>query len=142
MKRTVFIIASVIAVIVAGWLVASQVNRTTGASLEAQFLSAVRDDFPDVKSVKIYDTCDVDAELLENRVGCGTLIVERCVGVVQNEEKDGRIINIDSDFNYISYTGLPFETAVGDEIVTFLVYNPDNNHIDDILVRYDYPAGS
>lgn len=87
---------------------------------------------------ELYDASELDAEILENRNG--TVIIERCIGFVTNGQTgDGAILNAaDKNYNYISYRSIDQEYCDGTVILTYLIYNPDNNYIDDITERYDF----
>ena len=84
----------------------------------------------------LYDASELTTEILENRKG--TVIVERCVGLVTEtyNGKHGIILN-DND-SYISYNGFEEKLCEGTVVVTYFVYNADNNYIDDITERYDF----
>lgn len=85
--------------------------------------------------IEILDTDEVTLEVLENRNG--TLLIERVVGVVLDEDGNGKAFVDDPYYNYISYEKVA-GAYVGDVICTFLVYNPANNYEDDIIERYDF----
>lgn len=76
---------------------------------------------------QVYDSSELTEDILANRQG--KLIIEKCVGKVTDDEKNGAIQNADSDYNYISYTDV--DCAKGDTIITYLIYNPDTNYTDD-----------
>lgn len=85
---------------------------------------------------EFYETSELSSDILQNRNG--KVIIERCVGVVTSDDKDGRILDFsDAIHNYISYAGVK-SAKKGDKIVTYFVYNPRTNYEDDILERYDY----
>lgn len=83
---------------------------------------------------QVYDSSDLTEDILANRQG--KLIIEKCVGTVTDNEKNGIIQNADSDYNYISYTNV--DCAKGDTITTYLIYNPKTNYTDDVIERFDY----
>jgi hypothetical protein len=89
---------------------------------------------------KIYEPSELTSEMLGSRTKQEAIIVERCVGKVVNSKGDGKILNANENFDYICYEGhLPEESEkTGTKVVTYLVYNPDTNYIDDIMNRYDY----
>ena len=70
----------------------------------------------------------------------GTVFVERLIGKVKDENKNGKVLNLPKDadktFDYISYKGI--DANKGDIIVTYLLYNPETNGDDDIIARWDY----
>ena len=59
------------------------------------------------------------------------IIVEVAVGSVLNENLDG-----ESYGYYISYRSVE-NAKPGDTIITYFVYNPYNNYVDDIVERFD-----
>lgn len=86
----------------------------------------------------LYDASELTAEVLENRMG--TVIIERCIGFVTNGQTgDGELLNpANKDFNYISYRSVDQPYCDGTVILSYMVYNPGNNYIDDIMERYDF----
>ena len=88
-----------------------------------------------LEALEVYDSADLSYEELEHRNG--RLVIERCIGVVLNEEKDGRVLNSYDDLDYISYARVD-DAEPGDVVLTYLVYNPHSSYLDDILVRVDY----
>ena len=67
-------------------------------------------------------------EALQHRKG--KIIIEVVTGTVTNENGDGQI-----DYQgYIKYHG---DLAVGTRIESIMIYNPNNNYIDDIMYRAD-----
>lgn len=90
----------------------------------------------DLSIVEIYDSSDLTLETLMNRNG--KIIIEKCIGIVTNKDRDGKILNCQNpDYDYINYSRVE-DTQVGDIILTYLIYNPDNNFEDDIMERFDY----
>lgn len=86
--------------------------------------------------MEIYDTQDLTADILESRNG--KLIIERVIGVVEDAESGaGRCFNGKECYNYISYKRVK-GIKNGDIICTYMIYNPDNNYVDDIIMRFDY----
>ena len=83
---------------------------------------------------QLYDSSELTENILANRQG--KLIIEKCVGTVLDDEKNGAIQNADSDYNYISYADV--DCAKGDTITTYLIYNPKTNYTDDVIERFDY----
>ena len=89
----------------------------------------------------IYDTDELTAEILENRTKQDSIIIERVIGMVTNREQDGDgiVLNTsDTVYNYISYRSVDFETCDGTIILTYFVYNPGTDYVDDIMERYDF----
>lgn len=85
--------------------------------------------------IKTYGADELTGEILENRNG--NIIIEKTIGIVLNSEGDGKILNVNDDHDYISYKGVE-NIKEGDIILTYFIYNPDTNYIDDILIRFDY----
>ena len=86
--------------------------------------------------IEIVEASELDADTLQTRNG--KLIIERCIGIVDNAETgEGHVLNEDPESDGISYrsvTGI----STGNVICTYFIYNPDNNYIDDIIMRFDY----
>lgn len=83
---------------------------------------------------QVYDSSELTEDILANRQG--KLIIEKCVGTVLDNEKNGAIQNADSDYNYISYADV--DCTKGDSVITYLIYNPETNYTDDVIERFDY----
>lgn len=79
---------------------------------------------------QVYDSSELTEDVLANRQG--KLIVEKCIGTVTDDEKDGSL----EDGSYISYENV--DCAKGDTITTYLIYNPDTNYTDDVINRIDF----
>lgn len=63
----------------------------------------------------------------------GKILISRQTGTVTDNKKNGRT----KDGYYISYKSVK-RVKKGDKIVTVLIWNPNNNSLDDISMRYDY----
>lgn len=98
-------------------------------SQEKQVCKWIREDFG---KIKVYGT----DELPEKNVR-GITVVERSVGICLDDDGNGMILDTKNrEFDYISYRNLGIEK--GEVIVTYCVYNPETEEIeDDILDRYD-----
>ena len=83
---------------------------------------------------QVYDSSELTEDILANRQG--KLIIEKCVGTVTDDEKNGAIQNADSDYNYISYADV--DCTKGDTVTTYLIYNPKTNYTDDVINRIDF----
>lgn len=79
---------------------------------------------------QLYDSSELTEDILVNRQG--KLIIEKCVGTVTDDEKNGSL----EDGSYISYESV--DCTKGDTIVTYLIYNPDTNYTDDVIERFDF----
>lgn len=88
---------------------------------------------------KLFDASEISAEILENRNGM--VIVERCIGFVTNKTTgDGKVLNAyNKDYDYISYRSATDQKYCdGTVFISYMVYNPENNYIDNITGRYDF----
>ena len=83
---------------------------------------------------QVYDSSELTEDILANRQG--KLIIEKCIGTVIDDEKNGAIQNADSDYNYISYADV--DCTKGDSVITYLIYNPNTNYTDDVIDRIDF----
>lgn len=99
------------------------------------FLTLLMLTFLAITRTQIIDSAQLTIEALENRNG--SILIEKCVGIVTDSEKNGRILNASNEYNYISYKYVN-NIREKDIIVTYLVYNPFNNFEDDILFRFDF----
>lgn len=79
---------------------------------------------------QLYDSSELTEDILVNRQG--KLIIEKCVGTVTDDEKNGSL----EDGSYISYESV--DCTKGDTITTYLIYNPETNYTDDVIERFDY----
>lgn len=92
--------------------------------------------------VFLYDADDLTTEMLESRRG--TVIIERCIGMVTDKENgDGLILNYHHEEGgyYIAYRNeecQKLNLCDGTVLVSYMVYDPDNNYFDDIKDRYDF----
>jgi len=106
------------------------------SKIESAFMELL--DVAGNEDVVLYDSSDLTHEVLESRNG--KTVVERCIGMVTNKQRgDGMILNAaDKRYSYISYRGIYRPISDGTVILSYMVYNPGNNHIDDIVERYDF----
>lgn len=79
---------------------------------------------------QVYDSSELTEDILANRQG--KLIIEKCIGTVIDDEKNGSL----EDGSYISYESV--DCTKGDTVITYLIYNPDTNYIDDVIERFDF----
>lgn len=88
------------------------------------------------EEVVIYNSEELSTEMIESRDG-SEVIVERCYGVVVNNDGDGLVLHpYDEDYGYISYRRCD-GVRTGTLMLTYLVYNPETTYLDDIIERYD-----
>lgn len=86
---------------------------------------------------ELYDTSELTAEMLENRNG--KTIIERCIGIVTNDDTgDGAILNGNPKYYYISYDCILDDVDEGTIVLTYMIYDPKTDFIDDIMERYDF----
>lgn len=79
---------------------------------------------------QVYDSSELTEDILANRQG--KLIIEKCVGTVKDDEKNGSL----EDGSYISYTDV--DCIKGDTVITYLIFNPETNYSDDVVGRFDF----
>lgn len=79
---------------------------------------------------QVYDSSELTEDVLANRQG--KLIIEKCIGTVIDDEKNGSL----EDGSYISYADV--DCVKGDTVITYLIYNPNTNYVDDVIERFDY----
>lgn len=90
----------------------------------------------EINKIQIIDSADLTMEDLQNRNG--NIIIEKCIGTLLDADGNGKVLNYaDPDYYYISYKSVA-NANIGDIIMTYFIYNPDNNIEDDILFRIDY----
>lgn len=113
--------------------------------IEKGFLSALEAN--GLRDYRLVDSSELTTELLENRNGI--TVIERCIGMAINAEAgDGVILNSSAnsgwyiacptDGCYIPYKIGDYQMRDGTVFLSYMVYNPDNNYIDDIMERYDF----
>ena len=88
--------------------------------------------------VKIIDCNDLTEEMLTTRAERNVMYIERIIGKVTDNEKNGTVLNppVDGGY-YISYASVD-DAEIGDVIVTYCVYNPYSNYDDDVIERWDF----
>lgn len=89
------------------------------------------------EAYELYDCSELTEEILENRNG--KFIIERCIGIITDDIGSGRLLNYENpEHYYISYRTSVVNPKKGQIILSYMVYNPETNYIDDIMKRYDY----
>ncbi|MFQ7494916.1 hypothetical protein [Faecalibacillus intestinalis] len=111
------------------------IGNTTSAPVQART-------FPDVAKnspiTKVIDCNDLTEEMLTTRADHNIMYIERIVGCVTDNEKNGKVLNPPEDGGYyISYTSVA-DARKGDTIITYCVYNPYSNYDDDVIERWDF----
>ena len=88
--------------------------------------------------VKVIDCNDLTEEMLTTRKEKNIMYIERIIGKVTDNEKNGKVLNPPEDGGYyISYASVK-GARKGDVIVTYCVYNPYSNYDDDVIERWDF----
>ena len=113
-------------------------NENDYIAIENSFIKELHK--KDYENVAIYPTDELTNDVLENRTNMDGVVVEKMIGMVaKGNNGDGIILNTkDTEHNYISYNNMDFETHEGTIILTYYVYNPETNYLDDVLERYDF----
>lgn len=141
--RKKFLVLSMITMVATGVFSGCNIKAVEPVKVEAAeklvevgSLDFYRELSEEIGAIEIVDSADLSLEDLENRKG--KIIIEKCIGVVENSDGDGRVLNCaDPDYYYISYRSVE-DFQEGDTILTYFIYNPDTNYTDDILERFDY----
>ena len=81
--------------------------------------------------VRVYESENLSTRKLKTRKGKGVVIVEKIRGTVTDNLSNGNVNGC-----YISYKSVR-GVRKGSQVVTYLVYNPRTNALDDIIRRYD-----
>lgn len=111
---------------------AAMITTTVYGSADLDFYNNLSEE---LNIIRVYETDDLDYETLVNRNG--NIVIEKIIGLVLNDDGDGKILNTESEYDYISYNRVEGAKA-GDIILTYCIYNPDTAYEDDILERFDY----
>lgn len=137
MKRKVIVLSIVIAITASALSGCSNAKAVKSAekSVNVDSLDYYRELTDEIGTIEIIDSSDLSLKKLENRKG--KIIIEKCIGVVDSSNGDGKILNCADSDCYISYKDVE-NYQKGDIILTYFVYNPDTNYTDDILQRFDY----
>lgn len=111
------------------------IGNTTSAPVQATECSEVVKAAP---MVKVIDCNDLTEEMLTTRKENSIMYIERIIGKVTDNEKNGTVLNppVDGGY-YISYASVD-DAEIGDVIVTYCVYNPYSNYDDDVIERWDF----
>lgn len=88
--------------------------------------------------IKVIDCNDLTEEMLTTRKEKNIMYIERIIGKVTDNEKNGKVLNPPEDGGYyISYASVK-GVRKGDTIITYCVYNPYSNYDDDVIERWDF----
>lgn len=113
----------------------SIIGNTTSAPVQAtEYSEAVKA----APITKVIDCNDLTEEMLTTRADHNIMYIERIVGCVTDNEKNGKVLNppVDGGY-YISYASVD-DAEIGDTIITYCVYNPYSNWDDDVIERWDF----
>ena len=111
------------------------IGNTTSAPVQATECSEAVKAAP---MVKVIDCNDLTEEMLTTRADHNVMYIERIIGKVTDNEKNGKVLNPPEDGGYyISYTSV-VDARKGDLIITYCVYNPYSNYDDDVIERWDF----
>lgn len=111
------------------------IGNTTSAPVNAtEYTEAVKV----APITKVIDCNDLTEEMLTTRAEHNVMYIERIIGKVTDNEKNGTVLNPPEDGGYyISYASVE-DAEIGDVIVTYCVYNPYSNYDDDVIERWDF----
>lgn len=111
------------------------IGNTTSAPVNAtEYSEAVKA----APMVKVIDCNDLTEEMLTTRTEHRIMYIERIIGKVTDNEKNGIVLNPPEDGGYyISYASVE-DAEIGDTIITYCVYNPFSNYDDDVIERWDF----
>lgn len=110
--------------------------------IELNFIPVLeREEVGEGESYKIYGTDELTPNIVEHRAENDVLIVERVFAKITDERPDisdgadGVIVGTNAP---IVYRFMDNEIHEGTVMLTYLIYNPNNNAPDDIVNRYDF----
>jgi hypothetical protein len=87
-----------------------------------------------IATVREYWTEDLTGKILRTRGD--DLIIEKCIGTVTNNKKDGHIFGA-GEYDYISYKHVK-GAKKGDVIYTIMIHTPGGADVDEIESRFDF----
>lgn len=87
----------------------------------------------------VYDPDVITEKMLLSRDD-SNVIIEHVHGICMDEEGNGRVLNTDSEYDYIAYNGFACTALVevGDIVDTYLIYDPACQAPDCIIERRDF----
>lgn len=105
---------------------------------EAKFVSVLlSEEICDGQGFMIVDSHDLTDDIINSRTDHDILLVERVIGIVVNDDGDGRVLNTIEENRHISYKYIYEKYRVGTVIATYYIYHPCTAG-GDIVNRYDY----
>ena len=113
----------------------SIIGNITSTPVQARTYTDVAKNAP---MVKVIDCNDLTEEMLTTRTEHHIMYIERIIGKVTDNEKNGTVLNppVDGGY-YISYASVE-DAEIGDTVITYCVYNPFSNYDDDVIERWDF----
>ncbi len=112
---------------------AAAVNMNIGHNKSRQQTTIAMDEY---HVIQLYDSAELSGGMLRHRNG--DIIIEKVIGRCMNNKGKGKVLNAyNPNHDYISYRGCR-GVKKGDIVLTYLVYSPDTNCIDDVAIRSDY----
>ena len=122
-------------VLLATFATVSIIGNTTSAPVQATECSEAVKAAP---MVKVIDCNDLTEGMLTTRTEHHIMYIERIIGKVTDNEKNGTVLNppVDGGY-YISYASVD-DAEIGDTIITYCVYNTFSNYDDDVIERWDF----
>ena len=122
-------------VLVATLATLTVIGNVTSAPVQARTVLDVAKNAP---VTKVIDCNDLTEEMLTTRADHNIMYIERIIGKVTDNEKNGTVLNPPENGGYyISYASVE-DARKGDLIVTYCVYNPFSNYEDDVIERWDF----
>nr|DAZ55107.1 MAG TPA: hypothetical protein [Caudoviricetes sp.] len=122
-------------VLLATLVTVSIIGNVTSAPVNATEYTEVVKAAP---TVKVIDCNDLTEEMLTTRTEHRIMYIERIIGKVTDNAKNGKVLNPPEDGGYyISYASVK-GARKGDLIITYCVYNPYSNYDDDVIERWDF----
>ena len=149
---TIFVLSVGLFIGVSLMLLIHPTETVTATENSVNWLEFYDNTAEELELLKVYNSADLTAEILENRNG--DLIIEKVYGICIDNEGNGRQLDSNRDFKavhsgdfesiennyYISYSNRNIKK--GDIVLSYMVYNTENNAVDDITDRYDYVIDS
>ena len=113
----------------------SIIGNTTSAPVNAtEYTKAVKA----APITKVIDCNDLTEEMLTTRTDHNVMYIERIIGKVTDNKKNGKVLNPPKNGGYyISYRSVK-NARKGDLVITYCVYNPYSNYDDDVIERWDF----
>lgn len=125
----VMMISATMMMMVTGCEDTAKSNDVQSIETSVELPQNMTDDFQtEIYYIDSQEKSDKYYEALQHRDG--KIIIEVVTGTVTGENGDGQI-------DYQGYIKYHDDLAVGTRVESVMIYNPDNNYIDDIMYRAD-----